>query len=74
MLSGRAARLRLPLGCLLAMTSAIAVAAVTVAVPASADSVRNAQQWVLNAVLTTAASAQSQRIPAGACTARGWPR
>jgi len=60
MLSGRAARLRLPLGCLLAMTSAIAVAAVTVAVPASADSVRNAQQWVLNAVNAPAAWPVSQ--------------
>ena len=59
MLTACAARLRLPLGCLLALTSAVATAVATAA-PASADSVRDAQQWVLDAVNAPAAWPVSQ--------------
>lgn len=50
MLSARAASWRLSLGCLLALTSAAALAVAATAGPASADSVRNAEQWVLDAL------------------------
>ena len=56
----RAARCRLSLGCLLALTSAVAAGATAVAAPASADSVRDAQQWVLDAVDAPAAWPVSQ--------------
>jgi len=60
MLSARAARWRLSLGCLLALTPATALAVTATASPASADSVRNAEQWVLNAVDAPAAWPVSQ--------------
>jgi hypothetical protein len=60
MLTARAAGCRLSLGCLLALTSAVAASATVVAGPASADSVRDAQQWVLDAVNAPAAWPVSQ--------------
>jgi type VII secretion-associated serine protease mycosin len=60
MLTTRAARCRLSLGCLLVLTSAVAASATAVAGPASADSVRDAQQWVLDAVDAPAAWPVSQ--------------
>ena len=60
MLSARAARWRLSLGCLLALTPATALAVTATASPASADSVRNAEQWVLDAVDAPAAWPVSQ--------------
>jgi type VII secretion-associated serine protease mycosin len=60
MLTARAARCRLSLGCLLALTSGLAASATAVAGPASADSVRDAQQWVLDAVDAPAAWPVSQ--------------
>ena len=59
MLTAAAARGRLSLGCLLALTLAVA-SATAVAGPASADSVRDAQQWVLDAVGAPAAWPVSQ--------------
>jgi type VII secretion-associated serine protease mycosin len=59
MLTAAAARGRLSLGCLLALTLAVA-SATAVAGPASADSVRDAQQWVLDAVDAPAAWPVSQ--------------
>ena len=59
MLTAAAARCRLSLGCLLALTLA-AASAIAVAGPASADSVRDAQQWVLDAVGAPAAWPVSQ--------------
>ena len=56
----RAAGWRLSLGCLLALTSASVIGAVGPASPASADSVRDAQQWVLDAVSAPAAWPKSQ--------------
>jgi len=53
-LSARAARRR-SLGCLLALTTMVGGAAAIAAGPASADSVRDAQQWVLDAVNAPAA-------------------
>jgi subtilisin family serine protease len=55
MLSLRAASWRLSAGFLLALTAAVAIAAADTAGPASADSVRDAQQWVLGAVNAPAA-------------------
>ncbi len=55
MLTARAAGRRLALGYLLALTAAGAVAVAGQAAPARADSVRDAQQWVLNAVDAPAA-------------------
>jgi Subtilase family len=60
MLSARAASWRLSLGCLLALTPATALAVTATAGPASADSVRNAEQWVLDAVDAPAAWPVSQ--------------
>jgi type VII secretion-associated serine protease mycosin len=60
MLTARAARCRLSLGCLLALTSGVAAGAIAVAGPASADSVRDGQQWVLDAVDAPAAWPVSQ--------------
>jgi type VII secretion-associated serine protease mycosin len=60
MLTARAARCRLSLGCLLALTSGVAASATAVAGPASADSVRDGQQWVLDAVDAPAAWPVSQ--------------
>jgi hypothetical protein len=60
MLSAPAASWRLSLSCLLALTSAAAVAVSAAAGPASADSVRDAQQWVLDAVDAPAAWPVSQ--------------
>jgi type VII secretion-associated serine protease mycosin len=59
MLTAAAARGRLSLGCLLALTLAVA-SATAAAGPASADSVRDAQQWVLDAVDAPAAWPVSQ--------------
>ncbi len=56
----RAGRWRLPLGCLLALTAASAAGAASAALPASADSVRDAQQWVLDAVNAPAAWPKTQ--------------
>ncbi len=55
MLTARAASWRLSLGFLLALTSAVSAVAAAAAGPASADSVRDAQQWVLDAVNAPAA-------------------
>ena len=55
MLTAPAASWRLSLGCLLALTSALSVAAAAAAGPASADSVRDTQLWVLDAVNAPAA-------------------
>jgi hypothetical protein len=60
MLTGRTVRRQLSLGCLLALTSAVAVVSTAAAGPASADSVRDAQQWVLDAVNAPAAWQVSQ--------------
>jgi type VII secretion-associated serine protease mycosin len=60
MLTARAATCRLSLGCLLALTSGVAASAIAVAGPASADSVRDGQQWVLDAVDAPAAWPVSQ--------------
>jgi type VII secretion-associated serine protease mycosin len=59
MLTVPAASCRLSLGCLLALTLA-AASATAVAGPASADSVRDAQQWVLDSVDAPAAWPVSQ--------------
>ncbi len=56
MLTARAVGRRLSIGCALALTAAAcAVAAGSEAAPARADSVRDAQQWVLDAVNAPAA-------------------
>jgi subtilisin family serine protease len=56
MLTARAAGPRLSLGCVLALTAAAGAAAVGAeTTPAAADSVRDAQQWVLDAVNAPAA-------------------
>jgi subtilisin family serine protease len=60
MLTACAASWRRAACCLLALTSAVAVAAAATASPASADSVRDAQQWVLDAVDAPAAWPVSQ--------------
>jgi type VII secretion-associated serine protease mycosin len=62
MLTARAARCRLSLGCLLALASGVAASATVVAGPASADSVRDGQQWVLDAVDAPAAWPVSQGL------------
>jgi type VII secretion-associated serine protease mycosin len=56
----RAAGWRLSLSCLLALTAASAIGAAGAAAPARADSVRDAQQWVLDAVNAPAAWPVSQ--------------
>jgi len=60
MLRACAAGWRLAAACLLALTAASTLAAVTAAGPARADSVRDAQQWVLDAVNAPAAWPVSQ--------------
>jgi hypothetical protein len=60
MLRARAARWRRSLSRLLALTVAMAAAAALAAGPAGADSVRDAQQWVLDAVNVPAAWPVSQ--------------
>jgi subtilisin family serine protease len=60
MLSARSASRRPSVGCLLALTAASVLTAVTAAGPARADSVRDAQQWVLDAVNAPAAWPVSQ--------------
>src|SRR6266536_2737288 len=60
MLRARAARWRRSFSCLLALTAAMAAAAALTAGPAGADSVRDAQQWVLDAVDAPAAWPVSQ--------------
>ena len=55
MLTALAAGRRLSIGCALTLTAAGAVAAGAGAAPARADSVRDAQQWVLDAVNAPAA-------------------
>ncbi len=60
LLTGRPAGWRRSLGCLLALAAASAIGVAGPAGPAKADSVRDAQQWVLDAVNAPAAWPKSQ--------------